>query len=53
MDTDNKTRIVHDWSTGELVISEIELTEEEIVVQATPAGEGANASTPDTPSDPA
>ena len=30
MATELPKRIIHDWSTGELVITEVEMTEEEI-----------------------
>jgi hypothetical protein len=41
---------VHDWSSGSLEVYEIEVEE---TVQAEPSGDEQDASTPDTPSDPA
>jgi len=36
MATESPKRIIHDWSTGELVITEVEMTEEEQVGEVTP-----------------
>ena len=36
MATELPKRIIHDWSTGELVITEVEMTEEEIAELSEP-----------------
>ena len=36
MATELPKRIVHDWSTGELVITEVEMTEDDEVGEVTP-----------------
>jgi hypothetical protein len=36
MATELPKRIIHDWSTGELIITEIKMTQEEEVGEVTP-----------------